>query len=85
MSSACPKVADAVIEAHNFVGRCSLRSPDYPENLPASFGEIIVPSLPSSVKSCPRRKSLLRELLTAAGSPQEGSYQGWKNGLNICI
>jgi len=32
------------------VGRCSLRSLDYPENLPASFGTSVVPSLPHAVK-----------------------------------
>jgi hypothetical protein len=41
------------------VGRCSLRSLDYPENLPASCGEIVVPILPRAVKGKP---SVLRTL-----------------------
>ena len=35
------------------VGRCSLRSLVYPENLPASYAESVVPSLPHAVKGKP--------------------------------
>ena len=51
--------------------------------LPASHTQSIAPILPPSVKRCPRRKSLLRERLTAAGSPLTEDYRGRKNAWGV--